>query len=49
MKKVLLLIWFLLSVSTTFAVEYRSVGSNANFCVYTFDGKYYLIQKEETI
>ena len=40
-----LLVLFLLCFFTlsTFAVEYRSVGSNANFCAYTFDGKYYLI------
>lgn len=43
MKKLILIFLFLLSISEANAVEYRSVGSNAEFCVYTFDGEYYLI------
>ncbi len=43
MKKILLLFVLLLSVSSTYAVKYRSVGSNAEFCAYLFDGQYYLI------
>ena len=44
MKK--LIIFVLLSAlyaTSTFAVKYRTVGLNAEFCVYTFDGQYYLI------
>ena len=43
MKKLLVLFLLCFFTLSTFAVEYRSVGSNANFCAYTFDGKYYLI------
>jgi hypothetical protein len=34
---------FVMMASSMSAVEYCSVGSNADFCVYTFDGNYYLI------
>jgi len=43
MKKLLLLFVFLLSVSSIHAIKYRSVGGDANFSVYVFDGEYYLI------
>ena len=39
----LLFSFFLLIVSSMSAAEYYSVGSNAIFCLYTFDGDYYLI------
>jgi len=42
MKKLLLAMFLLMSISAS-AVEYCSVGSNADFSVYTFDGAYYLI------
>ena len=34
---------FAFSNISLFAVEYCSVGSNAEFIAYTFDGKYYLV------
>jgi len=34
---------FLLMATSMSAAEYYSVGSNADFCLYTFDGEYYLI------
>ena len=43
MKKLFILILMTISVLNVSAIEYRSVGSNAEFNVYTFDGKYYLI------
>ncbi len=43
MKRFIISMMCLLSVSSLFAQSFRSVGSNAEFCVYTFDGKYYLI------
>lgn len=43
MKKLFILFFYLMSFTAANAVEYRSVGSNAEFCVYTFDGEYYLI------
>ena len=41
--KVLFLAMFLFVSTSISAVEYCSVGSNAEFCVYTFDGEYFLI------
>lgn len=35
--------FFLLIASSMSAAEYYSVGSNAAFCLYSFDGDYYLI------
>ncbi len=43
MKRFIISIICMLSVSTLFAGGFHSVGSNAEFCAYTFDGKYYLI------
>ncbi len=43
MKKILFFFLFLFTVSSTYAVKYRSVGSNAEFTAYLFDGQYYLI------
>lgn len=43
MRKILLMFIFLLSMISASAVNYHSVGSNAEFCVYTFDGEFYLI------
>jgi hypothetical protein len=43
MKKLVLLLAFIFSMTIASAVEYRSVGSNAEFCVYTFDGENFLI------
>lgn len=43
MKKIIMFLLMIFSVSSLYAVEYRSVGSNADFNAYTFDGKYYLI------
>ncbi len=43
MKKILFLFLFLFTVSSTYAVKYRSVGSSAEFTAYLFDGQYYLI------
>lgn len=43
MKKIIVLFIFLMSMTTASAVEYFSVGSNAKFCVYTFDNEYFLI------
>ena len=43
MKKLILLLLIMMSATLASAVEFRSVGSNAEFNVYTFDGKYYLI------
>ncbi len=43
MKKILFLFLFLFTVSSTYAVKYRSAGSNAEFTAYLFDGQYYLI------
>lgn len=42
MKKFLVSLFLLISASVS-AIEYCSVGSNADFCVYTFDGEYFLI------
>lgn len=43
MKRFLLTFLLCLSIISSFAVEYRSIGSNADFCAYYFDGQYYLI------
>ncbi len=43
MKKLLMIILFLLSVSSINAVKFRSVGSDAEFSVYVFEEEYYLI------
>ena len=43
MKKVLLLLILFMSMSLTYAAEFRYIGSKAKVCAYTFDGKYYLI------
>ena len=43
MRRILLLFLFVMSMISASAIEYRSVGSNAEFCVYTFDGEFYLI------
>ena len=42
MKKFVLLLIFIISMTSASAVEYRSVGSNAEFCAYTFDSEYFL-------
>jgi len=42
MRKLLFSIVMLVTTSMS-AAEYYSVGSNADFCVYTFDGYYFLI------
>ena len=42
-KKIAILLILMISVSSAFAVEFRSVGSNADFNVYTFEGRKYLI------
>lgn len=42
-KRLFLTLLLIISATSAFAVEYRSVGSNAEFCVYTFDGQYFLI------
>ena len=42
MRKLLFGLFMLMATSMS-AVEYYSVGSNADFCVYTFDGDFYLI------
>ena len=43
MKRIILSVLLTLSIVMSYGIEYRSVGSNANFCVYTFDGNYFLI------
>ena len=43
MKRSLLLLFLFLSMSVTYAVDFRPIGSNAKVCAYTFDGNYYLI------
>ena len=43
MKRSLLLLFLFLSMSVTYAADFRPIGSNAKVCAYTFDGKYYLI------
>lgn len=43
MRRILLLFLFVMSMISASAVNYHSVGSNAEFCVYTFDGEFYLI------
>jgi len=43
MKKIIFFFLFLFSTTTISAGSYLSVGSNAEFYVYTFDGQYYLI------
>jgi len=43
MKKILMIFILLLSVSSIYAVKYRSVGNNAEFSAYLFDNEYYLI------
>jgi len=42
-RRFILSLFFLFSLSSAFAVEYRSVGIKAEFCAYTFDGQYFLI------
>lgn len=42
-KKIVTLLLLMILVSSAFAVEFRSVGSNADFNVYTFDGRKFLI------
>lgn len=43
MRKIVLLFLLMISTSSAFAQHFYSVGSNAEFCVYTFDSEYYLI------
>jgi len=43
MRKIILSFILLLSMSLTYAAEFRSIGLNAKVCAYTFDGDYYLI------
>ncbi len=43
MKKLILFIFMLFTTTAISAVNYYSVGSNADFYPYTFDGQYYLI------
>ncbi len=43
MKKLLMIFVFLLTVSSVGAVKYRSVGGNADFSAYVFDGEYFLV------
>ncbi len=43
MKKILFLFFLLLTTTTLSASRSYSVGSNAEFYVYTFDGQYYLV------
>ena len=43
MRRILFLLLFVMSMISASAVNYHSVGSNAEFCVYTFDGEFYLI------
>lgn len=43
MKRIFILFLFLMSMISASAVSYYSVGSNAEFCVYRFDGEYFLI------
>lgn len=43
MKKIILSFILFLSMSMTYAAEFRSIGLNAKVCAYTFDGDYYLI------
>jgi hypothetical protein len=43
MKKLFFILVLLLSTLTSYAVWTRSVGSNAEFCVYRFDDEYFLI------
>ena len=43
MKRSLLLLILFLSMSMTYAADFRPIGSNAKVCAYTFDGNYYLI------
>ena len=43
MRKIILSFILLLSMSLTYAAEFRSIGFNAKVCAYTFDGDYYLI------
>ena len=43
MKKLVLFFLLCLSVTASYAVDFRSIGSNADVCAYSFDGHYYLI------
>ncbi|MCR4765662.1 MAG: hypothetical protein K5856_05775, partial [Bacteroidaceae bacterium] len=43
MKKLVVFIILIMSAISTFAVKYHTVGSNAEFCVYKFDGSNFLI------
>ena len=43
MKRLVFFLFLSLMMTSAKAVDYRSVGSNADFCVYTFDGEYYLV------
>lgn len=43
MRKIVLLFLLMISTSSAFAQVFYSVGSNAEFCAYTFDSEYYLI------
>lgn len=43
MKKLVILFLLLISVTTSFATEPLSVGSNAKFYAYRFDNEYFLI------
>ncbi len=43
MKKILFFLFLLCSSNSLSAADYYSVGSNADFYTYTFDGQYYLI------
>ena len=37
MKKLVLFFLLCLSVAATYAVDFRSIGSNADLCAYSFD------------
>lgn len=44
MKRLLFLfVISLMTISSAYAIKYRNVGLNAEFCVYTFESQYYLI------
>ncbi len=43
MKKIILAFFLALSTSSLYAEDSYSIGSNAEFCVYTFDDEYFLI------
>lgn len=43
MKRLVFFLFLSLIMTSANAVGYRSVGTNADFCVYTFDGDYFLV------